>query len=75
MSTPILTAGKSGPVETGRTLTKSDKDGVTVVVEGPYSELEALDGQRIAGYAPAGYTVVSSQLSPTGNGFGELSKP
>lgn len=73
MSEPILKAGVPGPIETGREITKSDKDGVTVIVEGPYRDLMALGNQQIVGYAPAGYTVVSSRLSPAGNGMGELS--
>ena len=72
MSAPILKKGRSGPVETGQTITKSDKDGVTVVVEGTYSSLKTLGAQRVAQYVPAGYTFISSRLSPTGNGFGEL---
>ena len=73
MSAPVLKKGRGGPVETGQTRTKSDKDGVTVVVEGVCHELEMLRGQQIAQYVPSGYTFVSSRISPTGNGFGELS--
>ncbi len=72
MSAPILKLGESGALETGKRKTKSDKDAVTVVLEGLYADLDGLSGSAVEGYCPSGYTVAETSLAPTGDGFGEL---
>ena len=72
MAAPVLKKGRSGPVETGQTITQSDRDAVTVVVEGSYGNLKALPDNRIVSFVPAGYTFESSQLTSGDHGMGRL---
>lgn len=71
-------AGTQGAVQTSKTVRIAAKNGCTVVVEGPYSALEAVvpeqgDDNTSCSFCPSGMYVESATLDPDGIGGGKLS--
>ena len=65
--------GSEDPVVTGESKSKSDKDGIVVTVEGPYSDLTPPSkGDENCDYLPSGFIVESATVDPAGNGFGKM---
>ncbi len=69
MAVPMHKIGQAGAVETGVSTELADKDGKTVTLEGPYSDLADED---IDDHVPSGYERVRATLTPTGGGMGRL---
>ncbi len=70
-------AGATGAVQTSKSVRIAAKNGCTVVVEGPYAELEVIVPDQGTGHAgcsfcPDGMYVESATLDPDGSGGGKL---
>ena len=64
-----LIAGASGPQTTGTVVSQADRRSAVVTVEGPVA---ALKSANLDDFIPDGYTLDSSNVTPSGDGLGKL---
>jgi len=66
-----LVKGSSSPVETGISTSQGDRESVSVVVEGLYSDLKSLESTADQ-FLPSAYVYDGHTLASTGDGMGKL---
>ena len=69
MSAAVLKAGARGPQTTGTIVSQADKRSAVVTVEGPIAALKSADPED---FVPDGYTLDTSNVTPSGDGLGKL---